>query len=112
MDFAEEPEETQKIIEQAAACAGPRLKMEPQTSLMALGAFVRDGKFIFSLTNADKNDYSGCGLFTSSRKTEIPLEGEWKLLDPHSGEISSIKPENGKFPLRIEAGKTKILISP
>ena len=39
-------------------------------------------------------------------------EGTWQVLDPETGKITPVETRDGALPLRVEAGKTVILVSP
>lgn len=51
--------------------AGPRLVLDPPNQKIALGAFVRDGQFVFTLTNTNDAQYTGKVSFNAPKSMSI-----------------------------------------
>ena len=103
------PETWLELLKDAA---GPRLELPPSSRDFVAGTFERDGKLIFCLVNARKVNYEGTARVVSAVEKYSMKEGTWQVLDPETGKITPVETRDGALPLRVEAGKTVILVSP
>ncbi len=107
--------------------AGPRLKLDPPNPNVALGSFIRDGKFVFVLACASENGYEGNVTFRASASMglggKVPLfDGKggmywpdsrpWTLLHPESGAIETIDSDDGTLHVKLNEYQTILLAAP
>ncbi len=90
--------------------SGPRLTAEPSCPSFVEGAFKRDGREIFVVTNADGAAWNGVLRLTG---TADSFESKrWTALDPKSGAIETFDAEENAFPAAFAGRQTLIFVSP
>lgn len=109
-----------------SSMAGPRLVLDPPSQKVALGSFVRDGKFVFVLACADEKGYKGNVSFDCPKSMnfdgkkirfngagseyKIP-SGDWTVLHPENGAIEKVSVKD-KMPIDLKCFQTVLLITP
>lgn len=80
----------------------PKVVVEPAVDELVLGAFVREGRQIFMLVNVGTNPWSG---------TLLPAgEEPWWRLDPHTGQMECVSPQEGRLGVELPPQRSVILI--
>lgn len=92
--------------------SGPRLTPEPDAPSLIEGAFEREGRLIFLVSNADRSDWSGVLRMTGIGADVSFASDPWTVLDPDSGSISSFETDDCSFSVKLAGHKTLIFVSP
>ncbi len=91
--------------------AGPRLTPEPSYPSFIEGAFKREGRLIFVVTNADLPEWKGNLRLTGVDPNAFESD-EWIVLDPKTGAIEKQKSADNCMPVSFAGRQTKIYVSP
>lgn len=128
-DLLNTPIHVAKAVEK---CAGPRFVFSPANECLAFGAFVRDGRLIFMVSNSKNESWSGKAVFTfpkgMSFEKGIKFDGKgtgsdqlnqfaqksWTVLNPENGAITSVDPlpDGSGFPVHLDGFKSLLFVSP
>ena len=91
--------------------SGPRLTPEPRNPYFVEGAFVRDERFIFVVSNAQNVAWNGelkpTGFDANSFESNV-----WTILDPSSGSIVETTLDGVVIPAELKGLQTLIYVSP
>ena len=90
--------------------AGPRLTPTPAYPHCIEGAFERDGRFVFVVTNAVTEPWQ-----SAMKLTGIDAEfesDEWLTLDPHSGRVEAFTSSDSVVNADFAGRQTLIFVSP
>ncbi len=85
------------------ALLNEEVSFTPASENLTFGEFERDGKTIYVVVNNSYNSYSG--VLSVSRR------GQWNVLNPDGGEISTLKAVGGSLPVTLAPLETKIYVS-
>ena len=89
---------------------GPRLTPVPAYPSFVEGAFERDGRFVFVVTNVVRETWRGA-LKLEGVDSEFD-SNEWLALDPHTGEVRSFSAEDGLLQADFAGLQTLLFVSP
>lgn len=77
-------------------------RFEPALPQLVYGKFTRDGRTIYLVLNSSESDYEGTLSVTKG--------GTWRVLDPDSGEISSVKSDGTSLPISLKPLQTLLYV--
>ncbi|MGI6401684.1 MAG: hypothetical protein ACOX0A_06200 [Thermoguttaceae bacterium] len=100
----------EEVARELGDFAGPRLVPSPAYPNAIEGAFVRDGRLIFVVTNAALTPLQG-SLKLSGVDAEFE-SSEWTTLDPHSGRIVTVNAPESILDVEMAGRQTLIFVSP
>jgi len=90
--------------------AGPRLTPVPGNPYFVEGAFERDGRLIFVVTNVVGEPYRGALKLTG---VDSEFESnEWFVLNPHDGSVKTFSADENQFQTEVAGLQTLIFVSP
>lgn len=90
--------------------AGPRLTPVPGWPSCIEGAFERDGRLIFVVTNTLREPWQGALKLTGVGGTAFESD-EWTVLDPHSGEVKTQVAVDGTLEVNFGELQTLVFVS-
>ncbi len=92
--------------------SGPRLTPESAAPNIIEGAFEREGRLLFLVSNADVSEWKGT-LKMTGVEPNVSFESEsWMVLDPKTGSIRSFEANASAFPVQLAGRRTLIFVSP
>ena len=104
--------------------AGPRLVLDPPNQKIALGSFVRDGHFVFILTNTNDAAYSGKFSFEFPKSMSLNEEkvrfggsekkfefqgGTWTIWDPVTGKQKTLPGRTAAQTMTLDKFETLLI---
>ena len=90
---------------------GPRLTPTPGYPSCIEGAFEREGRYIFVVTNAVLEPWQGSFKLTGVDGVEFDSE-RWTLLDPKSGRIETFSSDGSEIRANFAGRQTLVFVSP
>lgn len=83
----------------------PLEKLTPERNSIAFGKFNRSERDVYLLANSTAEPYQG--------ELSVSRSGNWHILNPHTGEITSGSTQGDKrLPIHLEGNQTLLLVSP
>lgn len=104
-------EKWEDVARELGDFSGPRLTPEPSYPSFIEGAFERDGRMIFVVTNADHPDWSGALRLTDFDSSSFE-SNVWFAIDPKSGTIESFETDDQTIPVKFGGRQTQVFVSP
>lgn len=111
-------EDVGAVVEALGDAAGPRFRPAPETPNPSLieGAFEREGRLVFVLSNPLLESWSGkvrlAGRLPSADADLEFASNEWTRLDPKTGAVETFELSDGAVSLDFAGRQTYILVSP
>lgn len=90
---------TPKFVKDAIA---PVERFEPELLQLVYGKFIRDGRTIYLVLNASDSNYEGT--------LSVAKCGTWRVLNPDTGEISSLKSDGQSLPVSLKPLQTLLYV--
>ena len=91
---------------------GPRLSPEPGNPCLIEGAFERDARLIFTVTNAVREPWEG-NLRLNGLNANVAFDSDrWTVLDPKLGSVKTYEAEDASIPVKLVGNQTLIFVSP
>ncbi|MBQ9371593.1 MAG: hypothetical protein IJU03_05330 [Thermoguttaceae bacterium] len=104
-------EKWEDVARELGDFAGPRLTPTPEYPSCIEGAFEREGRYIFVVTNAVLEPWQGTFKLTGVEGTEFETD-RWTLLDPKSGAIETFASDGSEIRADFAGRQTLVFVSP